>query len=98
MAKQNDVLVGNRYRARVSGRFVTVRVTSVNKPTSGGRKTRFGLFNETTNRELGGRTAAFLRKQVSCVLRGNICVKCQKPTYRDGSTCKPCYEAYLASK
>jgi len=70
MARQSEVTVGSKWRARVSGNHVTVEVTRIivpdmDKPWNKGRKVRFALTNLATGRELGARTASFLRRKVS---------------------------------
>jgi hypothetical protein len=56
--KQADVQIGSRYRAKVSGKLVTVRVISMDVVR--GRQ-RFNVFNEATGRKITFRSAQRFR-------------------------------------
>ena len=69
MAKQKEVKVGQVWTARVGGLYTTVKVDSViipdrDKSWNKNNKAKFGLTNLKTGRQLGARTAAFLRSKV----------------------------------
>jgi hypothetical protein len=89
----NDVQVGGRYTAKVSGRIVTVRVVeivAVEATRWSNAKTRIEAVNEATGRRVTIRSPQRLRK---CVDRGCefcrqkynrpeagfVCPYCQKP-------------------
>ena len=63
--KLSDVEIGGRYRAKVSGQMVTVRVTEIRDSASFGRsKTVIYAVNETTGRQIVIRSPRRLRSRV----------------------------------
>lgn len=61
--KQRDIQIGERYMARVSGNWTTVRITSERPPTTRNGRTRHGgwdAVNERTGRTVRILTAARL--------------------------------------
>lgn len=61
--RQSEIIVGGRYSAKVSGRVVIVRVTSIATSQRTGRKT-FSVVNETTGRTVNFRSAQRFRLAV----------------------------------
>jgi len=65
--KLKDVEVGGRYRAKVSGQLVTVRVTELREVPAFGSsraKTIINAVNESTGRRITIRSAQRLRSRV----------------------------------
>lgn len=61
--KQTEIRVGGRYRAKVSGREVVVKVDAIATRQSTGRKTFSGV-NEATGRRVHFRSAQRFREEV----------------------------------
>ena len=88
--KLNDVQVGGRYTAKVSGRMVTVRVVEIvqlEATRHSNAKTRIDAINEATGKRITIRSPQRLR---ACVDRG--CEFCSQPVNRPaaGFTCPYC--------
>jgi hypothetical protein len=68
--KLSEIQIGGRYRAKVSGRLVVVRVSKIEQAsafsvTSGNHfRTRIEVVNEATGRRINFRSPQRLRRQV----------------------------------
>jgi hypothetical protein len=64
--KMQDVEVGGRYAAKVSGKATVVRVVEIEESTIGRKsRTRIHAVNEATGRRITLRSAQRLRKRVA---------------------------------
>jgi hypothetical protein len=64
--KAKDIVSGKHYRAKVSGKLVTVRVDEIRR--SGRDKKLFLVTNLSTNRRMTFRSAARFRFEVTSIL------------------------------
>jgi hypothetical protein len=59
--KAKDIQIGGRYAARVSGKFVTVRVLEVYETSNWRNRPNWSVVNENTGRKLVFHSAAKFR-------------------------------------
>jgi tRNA(Ile2) C34 agmatinyltransferase TiaS len=93
----NEIEIGGRYVAKVSGKLTTVRVTAVRATVSWRNATRqvIDAVNETTGRKLTFRSAQRLRRVVK-----PHCELCRQPTNRPakGFTCPHCQKVWKGAE
>lgn len=99
--KMQDVVIGGRYTAKVSGRIQIVRVVEIKEipPASWSRRDTWRKLiyavNEATGKRITVRSAQRLRSRVE-----GGCEFCRQPFNRpaDGFTCPYCQKVWAAQK
>jgi hypothetical protein len=83
--KRHEIVVGHQYRARITGRFVTVRVDQIREGYTG--RTVYDVTNLVTGRHVTFRSAQRFRSEVSVVVptaaqvKSSPCPCCDDPAY-----------------